>query len=359
MRFLIVTKRFYMNKDLLSDRFGRNYHLPLELGRLGHRGLVLAADYRRQDLIRFSEEGVDFSAVPFGGLPPRFGLVHAYNAARDFRPDVIVGSTDVHFGAAACALAHRLNAACVYDLYDNYESFASARIPGMDALHRRSLRVADLVVAVSPALAEHVQDEARRVTVVGNGVDTSLFVRRSRKPARHRLGISSGETVVGYVGEISDRRGLDPVIAGVRIARREGWDLRLVLVGRNTSQLDLREPWITFMPPVPQAEVPEIISAFDVGVWPYLNDAWGRFVHPTKLAEYLACGVPTVATDLPEFRRVAPFDGVEWYEPNRPDAFVAAVRRSVDRLEPVVLPQSLTWEAQARLFEQALRSVVH
>jgi teichuronic acid biosynthesis glycosyltransferase TuaC len=36
MKILVLTKRQYMGKDLLDDRFGRFRELPLELARLGH-----------------------------------------------------------------------------------------------------------------------------------------------------------------------------------------------------------------------------------------------------------------------------------------------------------------------------------
>ena len=36
MRILVLTKRQYMGKDLLDDRFGRFWELPLELARLRH-----------------------------------------------------------------------------------------------------------------------------------------------------------------------------------------------------------------------------------------------------------------------------------------------------------------------------------
>ena len=36
MKILVLSKRQYMGKDLLEDRFGRFWELPLELAQLGH-----------------------------------------------------------------------------------------------------------------------------------------------------------------------------------------------------------------------------------------------------------------------------------------------------------------------------------
>lgn len=354
MRFLILTKRFYTNKDLLRDRFGRNFHLPIELGRLGHTGRVLAGDYRHEDPVHFTVDGVEFSDVPLSTFPPQLGLGSAYSEVREFEPDVIIGSSDVHFGAAAAMLARGCGIPFAYDLYDNYESFASARIPGMRALHHRLLKRADLVVCVSPALRDWVALHTTKTVVVGNGVDTNVFFPRPAEHGRRRYEISADERVVGYVGGISHDRGLEALIDAVALGRGRGQPLRLVLLGQNSSQLGLDLPWITVLDPVDQADVPSIVSMFDVAAWPYLDDAWGRFVHPNKLAEYLACGVPVVATDLPEFRSVAPYPGIEWYRPGDPADLLRALLVQIESAETPSLPSGLTWAAQGSVLESAL-----
>ena len=50
-------------------------------------------------------------------------------------------------------------------------------------------------------------------------------------------------------------------------------------------------------------DIPKYIGGFDVGIVPYLLSDYTANVYPTKLNEYLAMGIPVVATDLPEIRR--------------------------------------------------------
>ena len=52
MKILVLTKRRYMGKDLLDDRFGRFRELPLELARLGHQVRGLCLSYRPRNEIR-------------------------------------------------------------------------------------------------------------------------------------------------------------------------------------------------------------------------------------------------------------------------------------------------------------------
>src|SRR5207248_8882456 len=53
----------------------------------------------------------------------------------------------------------------------------------------------------------------------------------------------------------------------------------------------------------PHQELPRYVKAFDVGIVPYRLTEYTANVYPTKLNEYLAMGIPVVATDLPEIRR--------------------------------------------------------
>jgi glycosyltransferase involved in cell wall biosynthesis len=53
----------------------------------------------------------------------------------------------------------------------------------------------------------------------------------------------------------------------------------------------------------PYAELPAYVQAFDVGLIPYLLNDWTVSVDPLKLLEYLAAGIPVIATPLPEVQK--------------------------------------------------------
>src|SRR5207253_9147150 len=114
-------------------------------------------------------------------------------------------------------------------------------------------------------------------------------------------------------------------------------DVSFAIVG--PAQLDVselrRHPNIHLFGQRSHAEVPGYVKGFDVGIVPYLRSEFSLHVYPTKLNEYLAMGIPVVATALPEITRFnAEYDGVIADVPHEPGAFAAAVRAAIGDMTP-------------------------
>lgn len=344
MRVLFVTKRQYMSHDLMGDRFGRNYHIPVGLTTRGFEVRVIAGDYSRGLPEALIEGDLRFESYPLGIETVATFVMRVLRIAHTWRPQFVVGNGDIHFGLFAWLGARICGAKFVYELYDNYLAFDAARLPGFPALHRWLIRKADRVIAVSDPLADFARRlGARTVSVVGNGVDTGVFRPRERAEARVRVGIAVDARIVGYVGGITDSRGVAELVGAVAILRQRDSRLQLMLVGPNLSSLDFADPWVCHVPPVHQTVVPDYISAFDVAVLPYLDDEWGRFTHPQKLGEYLACSVPIVATRLPGYAAIDGLDGVQWATPGSAEDLARAIEEQLTAPCTGELPAHLTW----------------
>jgi glycosyltransferase involved in cell wall biosynthesis len=59
------------------------------------------------------------------------------------------------------------------------------------------------------------------------------------------------------------------------------------------------QPNVRIIGRVPVERVPDLMAACDLGLLPYRRNAWTQHIHPLKMYEYLACGLPIVATDIP------------------------------------------------------------
>ena len=91
-----------------------------------------------------------------------FGLVRYLSFLRSVikseRPDFIYVGSDVYHVVLASFLSKIYSVPYIVDLYDNYESFAASRVPGVIRLFRKSVVHANGVTCVSNQLSEHVKN---------------------------------------------------------------------------------------------------------------------------------------------------------------------------------------------------------
>ena len=190
MKILFSCKSHYTNKDLLEHRFGRLYHLPVEIARLGAEITVLALDYRNVSIRERNAEGVTFETLP--ATPGKIlGVPSAVlKRAKSFAPDIIIASGDSHIGYLGLFVSCRIGSRFVFDVYDYYPAFRGNRIPGFKAMFRKAVTGADLVLCASLPLLERLSGLNPERMLVENGVDRSLFKPEDMLHARNSLGIA-------------------------------------------------------------------------------------------------------------------------------------------------------------------------
>ena len=104
----------------------------------------------------------------------------------------------------------------------------------------------------------------------------------------------------------------------------------------------------------PYDDLPGYVAAFDVGLCPYLANAYTRNVFPLKVYEYLAAGKPVVATGTPSLRGMGPHVVVADGRAAALAEIDAALGRSTDedRSRRMALAKGNTWDVRTtRLLE--------
>lgn len=353
-------------QDLLSNRYSRLRELPLALARRGHRVRGLCIDYhgRPREAVVDSDAGssarVDWISIP-GRFPRAYALVKmareaaALHAREPF--DVVLSTSDCPYVVLGEYLAGRFGCLPVADLYDNYESFASARIPGMKSLYWRALRRTGVISTVSDTLAEYVRVRAKpgaKVIPVYTGIPAGLFVPMEGGLARSKFGLSSESLLVGMAGAIESARGVDLLFQAVAKLREEFPTLELVLAG--PVRRDITVPtvsYIKYLGLLPNERVPSFLSALDVGVIPVRDDAFGKFCFPMKLFEMAAVGLPFVAANVGELGRVLKGYSELLYRPDDLDSLERALRGQLkERTNPAV--KVLSWDDVAASIDGVL-----
>lgn len=126
---------------------------------------------------------------------------------------------------------------------------------------------------------------------------------------RVELGLVRPWPIIVYQGGVQQGRGLE------RLARvaLDVPDAYFVFIGGGRLDASLRsivaelrlEERVRFIPTVALAELPSYTASADIGVQPIENTCLNHYTTDSnKLFEYVQAGLPIVASDLPEIRRV-------------------------------------------------------
>jgi len=168
---------------------------------------------------------------------------------------------------------------------------------------RSLIASSDRIIAVSSGIRAHALASGAapgRVRVIPNGVDLALFRRAGRGRVRAGLGLA-GKTVVGFAGSLKPWHGVLGLVAAFACLTGR---VHLLLVGEGPEAaavaaaaegLGLQDR-VTMTGAVPHSCVPDYLAAMDVGVAPYLPQERFYF-SPLKVAEYMAAGLPVVASN--------------------------------------------------------------
>lgn len=355
MRIFLICKRYYTNKDLIQDRFGRLYHLPKQLVEKGAEVWVNAIDYRNKDCEELTIEGVHFRTTPLS-LTNILALPYAlYSHCLAVKPDIILASGDSHIGFMALLIANKLRVPFVFDVYDYYPVFKGNSIPGMKSMFRYAVQKAKLVLCAGESLMEKLVPLNVKQLLVENGVDTSLFSPADMAQSRRALGLQQDDLLIGYFGSINSARG-PLLIEACRIVRKDFPSLQLLLAGKDDG-VDLDESWVRYFGELPQREIPALINACNVVTIPYADTPFNRMCGACKIAEYLACGRPVVATRISDHARMFADTPSSLCDPT-PESMAEALQRQLLGRKCTTFPYHLAWNAIGARLHDSLQSLL-
>ena len=188
--------------------------------------------------------------------------------------------------------------ALVYHCADDYahvQGFPST-LPELEA---DLCRQADVVITTSETLCQTRRHFNPHTYWIPNGADVAHFSQPAQ-PAAELYGVP--RPIVGFVGGLSEWVDLE-LIAGLA-RQRPTWSFVLVgPPGIDTAPVEaLRN--VRLLGPRPYAQLPAYLAAMDAALIPFKHNDVTYHADPIKAYEYLAAGVPVVATHLPALRRL-------------------------------------------------------
>jgi glycosyltransferase involved in cell wall biosynthesis len=161
-------------------------------------------------------------------------------------------------------------------------------------------RLADVVVAVSEAdrvrMIDTVKMRGDRIVLIPNGI--SFEADGDRLAVRRELGLDPNAPVLAQTAVLRPQKAIGVMLEAMALVRRSHPVARLLVIGPGDTgelqdlamRLGVAEA-VTFMGA--RSDVPAILGGADVGV--LSSDFEGS---PLAVLEYMAAGLPVVATDV-------------------------------------------------------------
>jgi len=209
----------------------------------------------------------------------------------------------------------------LYSLYVRLFHKTFARI------ENRSIDNADSIITVSEAVKKELKEYGvgiENVTTIWNGVDTNLFHPGEKPPEKNIL----------YVGRLVTRKGLADLVECAKFIIHQRPDCVFTIVGsglleqkmkKRIKQLNITNHF-SFVGNVSQEKLVEYYQK----AWVYVLPSYYEGL-PKTLLEAMACGLPTVVTNIPGNVDVA-VNGVTGVivPPKNPKELALAINKILD-----------------------------
>ncbi len=247
----------------------------------------------------------------------------------ELKPDVI-HAHDYPALPPSARLAKRLGCRLLYDAHEFWPGTARHGRPSPLLTRRETekehalARAADAVITIGEGAADLLRQSS--------GIDDVHIVRNTFS-IRTDLVASEKPTGLVYAGRVSHGRDLETLFAAAHLLDGE---TEVHVIGPRDESLSVPAP-VNTHDPVDLHTLDRFIAGIGIAVVPLEKGPKNHDIAlPNKLFQAAALGVPVVAADLPEMRRVVTELGLgELYQPGEPRSLAEAVRRTFSRYDEI------------------------
>jgi glycosyltransferase involved in cell wall biosynthesis len=375
----------HVTQYYLPDLGYQEVHLARAQAKAGHRVIVFTSRERpNRSMSPVGREPATDDGLDDGVHVVRLEARHVGNRLllkglsrkiENLNPDWVIAHSLMTLTTLTVCRAHSAGKCRGWLTIDDH-TLGSNRRPGMVgdlayATYKKFLtpwvlRTCNDFVAVTTETVGILKDQfgipAKFIRLVPLGADANLFRfdEAGRNAIRARLGWPQDALVVAYAGKLlPEKRVLQLVDAMQPLAAADA-SIRLLIVGSGpenyVDQLNRRlqssgGDWARLVPAVLNKELPSLLSAADIGVWPGTES----IIH----LEAMSCGLPIIIRDLVSLRDLVE-GGAGLLTTGEPDDIRAklvvlltnaALRNRIRRRARLKVENQLSWNRLAERFE--------
>lgn len=184
---------------------------------------------------------------------------------------------------------------------------------------KKRKRLVDSVICVSTKNYNESKklgliDHSDSVLISPNAIDIGCFYKRDKAVVRQALGIGENDFVISYVGQYSERKGVNRLIA----AAKKCPDVKLILIGHGGKLNESDQ--ILVAKRVAHEEVEIYLNASDVFCLPTQAEGCCN-----SIIEAMACGLPVISSDAEFNQDILDDTTAILIDPNDIDAIADAI----------------------------------
>lgn len=167
------------------------------------------------------------------------------------------------------------------------------------------LKKADLIFPISTYMQNYLKKkkiEEEKILVLPMGVNPKTFSPNQKtEKIRSKYELQDKKIFI-YLGDLSKRRHLDIIVKAFALVKKEVKNAKLLMVGYGNGKEELEklsmnlnlEKNIIFTGKIPYKNIPKYICLADIGLSPVHPSDIYKMSSPTKMLEYMACGIPVI-----------------------------------------------------------------
>ncbi len=301
-----------------------------------------AADGAQVELyVPTRKHGIKEDPFTYYGIKPTFSIRRL--SATDFlgasEASRIAFAMD-HLTFLISLFAHRFSDTIVYTRDYQIALFARAKrivleihsIPERTFLFFRALARASKLVVISNGLKEALVQggvPAEKILVAPDAVDIAEYDITPSRELWRAYGVDPNKKIVLYTGHFYGWKGAETLANAARYIPDE---VEVVLMGGVDRELaDFKQSYASERVHVigyqPREKMPSITMTADILVLP--NSARPKisshYTSPLKLFQYMASGVPIIASDLPSIREILTNETAFWFAPDNEHALARKI----------------------------------